>query len=267
MMNHVWYHGTIKRYIVLFGTLFNQIYITRTESGVTTSMMRVPIVYGPADKVIKRATLDPDLDRPFSSVLPYMTFQMLKLRYDAPRRLQNQGRIVKPVADNKNLAAYVYNSVPYNFVFELDIITKNAEDGIKILEQILPFFGPTWTATVRIIDEPVMTADISVSFLDHQIEDSWTGSFEERRYIRHTLQFELKGWLFGPISTGKVTKKFIGNFSTDGGEVDAQVSVYPGLTATGEPTSDPTQTIDYTEINWEDDFGYVTERTIGGEDA
>ncbi len=267
MFNFVWYHGTIRRYIVLFGTIFNQIYITKTdESGAITSMMRVPITYGPADKVIKRVTSDPELNRPFGSVLPYMTFQMLRMSYDGSRHLTKQGREVKPDS-NKNLAAWTYNPVPFNFLFELNVIVKNAEDGIKIIEQILPFFAPNWTSSVRIIDDPIIEKDISLGFIDHDSQDNWNGSFEERRYIRHILRFELQGFLFGPIQKSRIIKKFEGNFGTIDGISDAQISVYPGLTEDGYPTSDPALTIDYSQINWEDDYGFIEVKNVGGEDV
>ncbi len=264
----MWYHGTIRRYIVLFGTIFNQIYITRTdEDGAATSQIRIPITYGPADKVIKRVESDPNLDRPFGVVLPYMTFQILRISYDEDRHLKNQGREVYTNAENKDLATWVHNSAPYNFLFELNIIAKNAEDAIKAIEQLLPFFTPTWTATVEIIDEPLIRKDIPLRFIDHDLYDSWTGSYEERRYIHHTLRFEMHGHLFGPLQKKRVIKQFEANFTTSDGEVDSTIVVYPGLTVDGLPTSDPTETVSWHDIDWTDDFGFVEVKTAGGEEV
>jgi hypothetical protein len=268
VFNYNFYHGTIRRYIVLFGTLFNQIYITRTDDeGTSTSQIRVPITYGPKDKVLARATMDPNLDRPFGSIVPYITFEMIRMYYDTERHLATQGREVGPNSTNKDLANWTYNPVAYNRLFEMNVIVKNAEDGVKILEQILPFFTPSWTAKVQLIDDPVIIKDVPVTLLDHSTEDSWEGNFENRRYLAHTLRFEMKGYLFGPVERSKIIKKFEGNFgpmNPDGslGGLDAQVAVTPGLTANGEPTSDPNETVPYEQINWEDDFGYITTTTI-----
>lgn len=258
MFNYVnFQHDTIKRYIILFGTIFNQIYIGRTSStGEELSLQRIPIAYGPKEKVINRVNADPELTRPFGNILPFMTFEMKRIWYDRKRHLATQGREVSSTT-NDDLAAFTWNPVPYNILFELNIVVKNAQDGVKILEQILPFFTPSWTATVKIIEDPEIIKDIPLSIIDHDSTDSWEGSFTERRYILHTLRFEMHSWLFGPTIKSPIIKLSEVNYGTTTGEVDATTSVYPGLTVDGEPSTDPNNTVPWSEIGLDDDWGFI----------
>ena len=141
MFSQAFYHGSIRKYIILFGTLFNEIFITRgvsSELGEDVSdadvIIRVPITYGPKDKILKRPELDPNFAIPFATLLPRMSFELKGVTYDPDRKINTLGRLAG-TDTNKNLAQYVYNSVPYNFTFQLNIMVKNAEDGTKILDR------------------------------------------------------------------------------------------------------------------------------------
>lgn len=275
MFGHTYYHETIRRYVILFGTLFNDIYIKRYDNeGTQTNMLRVPITYGPKDKVLARLNNDPNLDRPFSIILPYITFQVTNIKYAQDRKLTTTGRMPY-ISSNKNYATYVYNPVPYDLEFQMSIVVKNAEDGSKILEQILPFFTPDWTTTIKIIDDPVIIIDVPLLLNTVQSQDNWEGGLGERRYIVWTLNFTMKGQLFGPIAKSKIIKKAITNIafntnvSTDlttsynDRRVDEIVTVTPGLTANGTPTSNSAESIDYSLIDWNDDYGYVVDIQLG----
>lgn len=275
IFGHTYYHETIRRYVILFGTLFNDIYIKRYDNeGTQTNMLRVPITYGPKDKVLARLNNDPNLDRPFSIILPYITFQVTNIKYAQDRKLTTTGRMPY-ISSNKNYATYVYNPVPYDLEFQMSIVVKNAEDGSKILEQILPFFTPDWTTTIKIIDDPVIIIDVPLLLNTVQSQDNWEGGLGERRYIVWTLNFTMKGQLFGPIAKSKIIKKAITNIafntnvSTDlttsynDRRVDEIVTVTPGLTANGTPTSNSAESIDYSLIDWNDDYGYVIDIQLG----
>ena len=275
MFGHTYYHETIRRYVILFGTLFNDIYIKRYDStGAQTNMLRVPITYGPKDKVLARLNADPNLDRPYSIILPYITFQITNIKYAQDRKLTTTGRMPY-ISANKNYATYVYNPVPYDLEFQMSIVVKNAEDGSKILEQILPFFTPDWTTTIKVIDDPVIILDVPLLLNSVQNQDNWEGSIGDRRYMVWTLNFTMKGQLFGPIAKSKIIKKattniaFNSNVSTDlttsynDRRVDEIVTVTPGLTVNGTPTSNSAESIDYSLIDWNDDYGYVVDIQLG----
>ena len=273
MFGQTWYHGSIRRYIILFGTMFNDIYIRRYDAaGNMVKLIKVPITYGPKDKVIARINEDPNLNRPFALSVPYMSFELNSIQYDTTRKLNTVGQIVNADA-NKNLARYNYNPVPYNFNFTLSCMVKNAEDGAKVMEQILPFFTPDWTATIRIIDDPEIVVDIPTLLNDVQCTDTWEGNFTERRALIWTLKFTMKGYLYGPTRKSKIIKKAESNIkfklASDGNTaigntasyfVAETITVQPGMTANGQPTSNVAESVDYSEISWTDDYDFAFEQ-------
>jgi len=273
VFGQTWYHGSIRRYIILFGTMFNDIYIRRYDNaGNMVKLIKIPITYGPKDKVIARIQADPNLNRPFAAILPYMSFELNSVQYDTSRKLNTINQIVN-TDSNKNLARYNYNPVPYNFNFTLSCMVKNAEDGAKIMEQILPFFTPDWTATVRIIDDPEIIVDIPTLLNDVQVTDTWEGNFTERRALVWTLKFTMKGYLYGPTRKSKIIKKAKTNIkfklaqdsntaigNTESYFVAETITVQPGMTANGEPTSNVAESVDYSEISWTDDYDFAFEQ-------
>ena len=274
MFGSTWYHGTIRRYVILFGTLFNDVYIRRYDStGNVINLIKVPITYGPKDKVIARLEADPNLNRPYATILPYMSFEMLDVKYAGDRKLATTVKVPYLNTQNRNLSTYVYNPVPYDLTFRLNILVKNAEDGAKILEQILPFFTPDWTTTIKIIDDPEVIMDIPTVLSQVASQDTWEGNFTDRRYITWTLTFTMHGYLFGPIKKSKIIKKVINNIlfnadidsvlPQDATLIDETITVTPGLTVNGTPTSNASQSIDYSEIDWNDDYGYIVDIETG----
>jgi hypothetical protein len=269
MFGQTFYFSTIRKYVTLFGTLFNDIHITRTNSNnVTVALMKVPLAYAAKEKVLARVDADPNIDRQTAISLPRMSFEMIDMRYDTSRKLNTIGRTV--VKDNTSTSKlkYQYNPVPYNISFRLYIYVKNAEDGTKIVEQILPFFTPDWTTTVKLIPEMGIIMDIPVVLESVNIEDTYEGNFEQRRALIWTLDFTLKGYIYGPIKKTGIIKFANTNFYipkvADGElqsavgitDVSERITVRPGLLANGSPTSNVNASVALTEIEATDDFGY-----------
>jgi hypothetical protein len=277
--NKPFYFSLIRKYVILTGTLFNNIRITRTDSaGNTTSLIKVPITYAPKDKMLARVTQDPALDRPTATVpLPAISFEMGRMSYDGTRKLNTIGRISNRDSENKNKFKYQYNPVPYNIEFKVYIYAKNAEDGTKIIEQILPYFTPDWTTTVNLIPEMDVTMDIPITLNNVSYTDTYDGSFKERRAIIWTLDLVLKGYLYGPVRNSGIIKFVNLNFYIPGVEdgklqeaigetpIAEKVTVQPGLNANNEPINyygkpnANTGTIAYNEIEADDDFGFITQ--------
>jgi hypothetical protein len=269
------YFSLIRKYIITFGTLFNNIYITRTDkNGAVTLLERVPITYGPKDKMLARVVQDPNIDRPTATYpLPMMSFEMTGFDYDGTRKLQTINRSAANDPDDKSKRRYQYNPVPYNIGFELNILVKNAEDGTKIVEQILPYFTPDWTVTANIIPEMGIKQDIPIILNGVNLDDVYDGEFTTRRSMVWTLNFTLKGYLYGPVKTSKVIKYANTQFfvpDVDVGElpsavgnssVVAYVQVQPGLLANGSPTSNSSLSIPVADIVASDDFGFVIDIT------
>jgi hypothetical protein len=265
------YFSTIRKCIILFGTLFNGIYISRTDkNGNVTLIERVPITYGPKDKMLARVVQDPNIDRPTATYpLPMMAFEMTGFDYDGSRKLQTINRIATVDPDDKSKNKYQYTPVPYNINFQLSVLVKNAEDGNKIVEQILPYFTPDWTTTVHLIPEMNVTMDIPVVLNRVNLEDVYEGDFKERRSMVWNLDFTMKAYLYGPVKTSKVIKFSNTEFFVVKGDIVANTSnpvvsyiqVQPGLTANGKPTSNSSLSIPVANIVATDDFGYVTNIT------
>lgn len=272
MFGHgVFYFSTLRKMVIYFGTIFNDMRITRTNAdGDVVATLKIPLSYAPKDKMLARVDADPEITRQTSIYLPRMSFEMTGLAYDGARKLNTVSRQVVKDNSNANKLKAQYNPVPYNFDFNLYVYVKNAEDGTKIIEQILPFFTPDWTATVNLIPEMNIAMDIPIILNSISMEDTYDGSFEERRAIIWTLNFTVKGWIYGPIVSKPIikianTQFFVpsggsqANVAASVGETDVigRITVKPGLDANGNPTSNANTTINYSSIEVDDDFGYV----------
>ena len=260
MFGHTFYHGSIRRYVVLFGTLFNDIVINRpdpTHNEIHT--IKVPVTYGPKEKVLARLTQDPSLNRKTSVQLPIISFEMTDITYDGSRKLNTIGKRYKKDSTDPNKIYYQYNPVPYNINFSLSILVKNTDDGTRIVEQILPFFSPEWTATVALIPDMDITMDIPIILNDVKLNDNYEGDFETRRVLEWNMTFTLKGYLYGPIHRAGIIKfadSSIYNSLVSNSSL-VTTTIQPGLTANGSPTTSLASSIPASMIYPDDDFGYI----------
>jgi hypothetical protein len=266
MFGQTFYHKTLRKYVTYFGTLFNDLYINRTDGGgKNVQSLRIPITYAPRDKALARVDSDPGLDRPAAVILPIMSFEMTGLKYAASRKLATitKSKISKINTANDNYLSYAYNPVPYDIDFTLNIMVKNAEDGTRILEQILPFFTPEWTATLNIIPELDIKLDIPVLIKDISHNDTYDSNFDERRVLTWTINFTMLGYLFGPVKKFSVITLANTNFyeSLTANTVAENITITPGLLANGSPTTNAQLTIDRFSIKANDDWGYIINKT------
>ena len=270
------YNSTIRKYVALFGTYFNQLEVRRTSTDGTLNQRQiVPISYGPYQKILARLEQDPTLQggatqdafgkptagQPFAMTLPRMAFELTSFTYDAERKVAPTRKLRKTAVDEANGGRrFVYSGTPYNMGFSLYIMAKYNEDAIKLVEQILPFFNPDHTSTVKLIDglEPM---DIPLILADVQSEDIYEAEFTERRSILYTLNFNMKGWFFGPERDKAVIRFIDTRIATDTAtdtEFEEFKTLQPGMTANNVATSDITQTVDYSLIEFDDDWDYIT---------
>jgi len=199
MLGTYYYHEIIRKTIVSFGTLFNQLYIQHKDAdGGTYSEIRVPISYGPSQKFLARIEQQPDLNKPVQITLPRMSFEMNSIQYD-PSRKSGVTQTFK-ASDGNNLKK-VYLPVPYNIGFELNILSKLNDDSLQIIEQILPYFQPAFTLTVDLVNSIGEKRDIPVVLDNISFQDDYEGDFSTRRALIYTLQFTAKTYLFGPIAS------------------------------------------------------------------
>ena len=274
MFGHTYYHSIIRKYIIMFGTMFNDIDVQRfNTAGERVQTLRVPIAYGPKEKFLVRLAQDPNFDRDVAISLPRMSFEITSMNYNSTRKLPSTIKNVYTYTDQDKLK-YQYTPVPFDINIALSVFVKNADDGVQILEGILPFFTPEWTNTINLIPELKLKMDVPVVFNDISTEDTYEGDFSTRRALIHTLNFTVKGYLFGPVRTQGVIKRAIAttNIETTDGSTSAISSILtatPGLTANGTPTSDSTITVPPEQISSTDDYGFIEDQQFfsGGTDS
>jgi len=270
MFGTTYYHGTIKKYVTLFGTLFNDVWINRYDDNQNVKQsFKVPLAYGPREKFLARIQgIDVDKDpqdNEFAIVLPRMGFEITGFNYASERKLSTINRFTsQDIATNSDKRMYQYNPVPYDINFQLSVFVKNTEDGTMIVEQILPYFTPEWTTTVQLVSQPNITLDIPLVLNNVSFDDVYEGSFEERRSLIWTLDFTMKAYVFGPTKKQEVIKLAnVQLYSVSGFDdlanepVDERVSVYPGQTANGEATTDANNTVASSEISSDENWGYI----------
>jgi len=257
------YNQTTRKYVALFGTYFNQLTIERTGvQGEDIQSMIVPISYAPFQKILARIIQDPEFKKKTSLQLPRMSFEMVGMTYDPERKTSPLGKLKRSIpSDQTGNRDFVYTGTPYNIEFSLYVMTKYAEDGSKIIEQILPFFNPELTNTVRLIDG-VSAIDIPLILNSVNTEELYEGQFEERQTHISTLNFTMKAWFFGPTKSKRVIKFVDVNLTTaddEGANTAFQINqtTQPGSTANNEPTTDITQTIDYSLIDFGDNWDFI----------
>jgi hypothetical protein len=195
------YHQTIRRAIIAFGTVFNNIQIRRTDSnGNAVQSLKVPLAYGPKQKFLARLYDNPDPDtNPLQMTLPRMGFEMTNILYDSQRK-SNTLQQKKVVGEDGNTALYQYASVPYTMDLSLHVFAKNQDDALQVVEQIIPFFTPALNLSVKAVPEMGIVDDFPVILQDISFEDDYEGDYATRRSIIYTLNFQIKLNFYGPIS-------------------------------------------------------------------
>ena len=211
MLGTYFYNESLRKTIIAFGSMFNDIYITRkTAAGVEAQTLKVPLAYGPKQKFMVRLDADPNLDQKVAITLPRIGFEIAGLDYDPSRKLNRilKRKKVKSTSDDKvKSMSTQYSPVPYNVNFELFVMTKNSDDGIQIVEQILPFFQPEYTVTINEVPEMDVIRDVPIVLNSIGYEDTYAGSFTERRAIIYTFNFVAKAYVYGPVTTAKPITK------------------------------------------------------------
>ena len=226
------YNGSIRRMVVAFGSLFNQIYIDKAESSGTKTML-VPISYAPKEKYKLRLAGDPEFQNPNQIVLPRMAFEITGYVYDSARKRNSLNRhVVRPTTSNPSGVDYTFAEVPYNIDFALYIYVRNMEDGLRIVEQILPFFAPEFVVTVN-FDDINRKVDVPIYLNSVSSEEDYEGDFETRRSIIFTLNFTMKTYLFGAKKNYKeirVVQAGLWNSDVFGDSFVGGVTYLPGNT-------------------------------------
>ena len=213
-MFEYFYNEILRRTIISFGTLFNNISIKHLDSDDNTvSVVKIPLAYGPTQKFLARIEQSPDLNKPFAITLPRMSFEFTGLTYDPSRKVSTTSTFtVKDPNDGKETKKS-YMPVPYNMQFELAIMCKLNDDALQIVEQILPYFQPNYNLTIDLVEAIGEKRDIPITLESVSFEDNYDGDYTSRRVLLYTLKFSAKTHLFGPVPETKgdiITRVSIG---------------------------------------------------------
>ena len=224
------YNRIIRKLVTGFGNLFDNITLVRYNPDLSEAQrMLVPIVYATKEMYVKRLEDDPNLDKKVSTTLPKMSFEMTGLTYDASRK---QNTNIKNFSKTNNGVVAQYNPVPYNFDFNLYLYVRNIEDGTQIIEHIIPFFAPDYTIKLNLIPEMGIIKEVPVilNSATHEIDYEGAGRTVETRMVVWTLNFTVKGFIFGKISEAGLIRNSITNILNN---IDSQDTVVFSMTTPG----------------------------------
>jgi len=218
-MFEYFYHEILRKTIIGFGTLFNNITIKhKKDTGEVVSLIKVPIAYGPIQKFLARVEQQPNLNKPVQITLPRMSFEFVGLSYDPTRKVTSTQTFVSPSITDGTDIRKSYMPVPYNMDFELSIMTKLDDDMLQIVEQILPYFGPSYTLSLNLLSSIGEKRDVPVTLNSISMSDNYEGDYTNRRALIYTLRFTVKNYFFGPISSASddiIKKVSLGFISGD----------------------------------------------------
>lgn len=208
MLGTHFYNESIKKTIIGFGTLFNNIELRKIDnSGTTIQTIKVPLAYGPREKFLARIESEPSLNnrKPVQIQLPRISFELQDIKYDSTRKL-GPVQVCRTKSENPDSVISHYMPVPYNLTFQLSIISKNNDDAVQILEQILPYFQPHFSITITMLANTDEKKDIPIILQDVNIQDDYEGDFQSRRSLVYNLTFTVKSYIYGPVVTSDVIK-------------------------------------------------------------
>ena len=243
------YNQSLRRLTIAFGQIFNNVIVqTKSSTGAVTKRMRVPLAYAPKEKFIQRLEQQANLDkgRTFAITLPRMGFELKGLKYDPNRKLNKLQKTVRVKSSDSTIHNFNYSPVPYDIQFSLYSFTATAENGLQIIEQILPYFQPDYTVTINAIPELNIKRDVPIILDSVDYEDTYDGDFNKRRAVIYTLNFTAKTYLYGPMAQSKIIRKTQADMMSDTDTInkarEERIIVIPNPE----------------DANADDDFGFTT---------
>lgn len=207
MLGNHFYHEIIKKNVKAFGTIFNNIQIVKKdpETGAVIRQEKVALAYGPKSKFLARLDQDPSTEKKVSITMPRISFEMTSISYDPSRKTSPIQKYLKK--DDADSVKVQFMPVPYNLQFDLAILSKNQDDALQILEQILPYFQPSFNVSVTLVAEMNETKDLPIILNNINYEDDYEDDMMRRRSIIYTLDFTLKTYMYGPVSNAEIIRK------------------------------------------------------------
>ena len=271
MLGNYFYHEIIRKTVIAFGTLFNDIHVRHEDqAGNPISEIKVPVAYGPRQKFLARITQQAELNKATQITLPRMSFEITSISYDSSRKAGITQTFKAPNKDNDDKLTKVFMPVPYNIGFDLNILVKLQDDGLQILEQILPFFQPAFTLSIDLVKSIGEKRDVPMVLNNISQQDDYEGDFSTRRALIYTLSFTAKTFMFGHISNtpeGLIRKVQLDYYSDTNTRTAKRVQRYT-VAAKAKKDYNEDNVIDTKDdplIEPGDDFGFTETRTFFGD--
>ena len=271
MLGNYFYHEIIRKTVIAFGTLFNDIHVRhQDQAGNDISDIKVPVAYGPRQKFLARITQQAELNKATQITLPRMSFEITNISYDSSRKAGITQTFKAADSSDGDKVKKVFMPVPYNLGFELNILVKLQDDGLQILEQILPFFQPGFNLSIDLVKSIGEKRDIPMVLNSIQQQDDYEGDFSTRRALIYTLSFTAKTFMFGHIAKtpeGLIRKVQIDYYSDSNPRTAKREQRY---TVVPKPKKDYNEdnvidTDDTPFIEPGDDFGFTETSTFFGD--
>jgi len=199
MLGTYFYHEKIRKCVAIFGRLFNNIYVLRKDAA-----------YAPRRKYLERILESPDLssDTQVAIKLPRMSFEIVTFLYDTTRQLTKTSNFMTTGTSSSNRQKF-FSPVPYTINFQLNIYAKSQDDALQVVEQIIPYFNPQYSLTIKPFpsEYPDFKEDIPIIIQGLSFQDDFEGAIEARRTIIYTIDFEMKVSFHGPIATSSIIRQ------------------------------------------------------------
>ena len=252
MMGSHFYHKRVRTCVAVFGSMFNNLHVLRTDSNnKVLSQVKVPLSYAPKRSFLERLedmSNGEEAERRVAMKLPRMSFEITSIVYDATRQLPKVNGFGGVVSSGNDSQRRMYVGVPYNVSFSLSVYAKSQDDALQVVEQIIPYFAPQYTLTVKpFSDQPDIKEDVPVVLSGLDFQDDYEGPIEQRRTIIYTLNFEMKVNFYGPEITAPIIREVntsLGTINQDDGE---------GVLETINTTPDPI------DVSPDSDYGFNTQ--------
>ena len=210
MMGGHFYHKRVRSCVALFGSMFDDIHILRTNSsGKVLSQVKVPLSYAPARSFIERLeemSQGESAERRVALKLPRMSFEIVSIAYDSQRQLPKLNHFT--VYNDNEKADKYFVGVPYTISFQLSVYARSQDDALQVVEQVLPYFAPQYTLSVKpFADLPDIKEDVPISLTSVDFQDDFEGPVEQRRTIIYNMSFDMRINFYGPEDTNPIIRE------------------------------------------------------------
>lgn len=207
MFGNHFYHSTMRKAVAVFGTIFNNINVIRTKAdGTVLNQIKVPLSYGPKQKFLARLDTSSGADASMAMKLPRMAFEIASLELDSTQKLPKRNVITESHASDVTKKKTIKHQVAYNINVTLFVMAKNQDDGLQVVEQILPYFQPEYTVTISPVSGFAYKQDVPIILTGVNISDDYEGDMITRRALIYQLDFTMKMKFFGPTGNQGVIR-------------------------------------------------------------